>query len=83
MLTPVPYVVGMTVVVRAGFFWAEEATQRPKVQSITWQVGPSDRADLSVVLVTNRGNDHAQVHMSYAEAAVLAVALMKGRGNYE
>lgn len=83
MLTTVPYVVGMSVAVRAGFFYEEKATIRPKVQPITWQVGPSDHADISVVLVTNRGNDHAVVHMSRAEAADLAVALMKARGNYE
>lgn len=83
MLTPVPYVTGCSVTVRAGFFYVEEARIKPRVQPVTWQIGPSDWADLSVVLVTHRGNDHAQVHMSYVEAASLAAALMKARGSYD
>jgi hypothetical protein len=78
----VPYEEGKTVVVRVGFAYNEAASLRPKVQEITWQIGPSERADLSVVVVSNRGNDHAVIHMSRAEAAQLAVALVKA-GNYD
>lgn len=79
MMEQVRYVEGATVVVRAGFFYVEEASLRPRVQHITWQVGPSELDDLLVCVVTSRGKDHAQIHMSYADAAALAVALMKAR----
>lgn len=80
---PIPYIKGLSVAVRAGFFYSPEATQRPKEQPITWQIGPSDRSDLSVCVVTSRGNDHAQVHMSYKEAGKLALALMKAKGGQD
>lgn len=67
----------MSKVVPAGFFYADGATVNPKVQPVTWRFEDSDLADLSVVLVTHKGNDHSKIHMTRADAARLAVALVR------